>query len=105
MVFLAALDAVGYYTLLPVAATVVVLAGYLIWIARILGHVANRLVTVLGAIRGISEKSEPIGALIEGVNAELEAGRSSFERSAAGLEAAPARSAAELDAAEGERVA
>ncbi len=100
MIVLAALDAVGYYTLLAVAATVVVLAGYLTWIAWILSRVTNRLVTVLGAIRGISEKSAPIGALIEGINAELEAGRGSFERSAAALERP-----AEPIAAESERVA
>ena len=94
MLPLAALDAVGYYTLFAVAATVVVLAGYLTWIALILNHVTRRLVTVLGAIRGISEKSEPIGALIEGVNAELEAGRSSLEQSVAALARAEGERAA-----------
>ena len=101
MFSLAAIDAVGYYTLLAVAATVVVLAGYLTAIALILKHVTGRLVTVLAAIRGISEKSEPIGALIGGINAELEAGRASLEQSVAARE----RSVAGRGVAEGERVA
>jgi hypothetical protein len=56
---------------------------------------------VLAAIRGISEKSEPIGALIGGINTELEAGRASLEQSMAARE----RSVAGRGVAEGERVA
>lgn len=64
---------VAALTLVGVAATVVVLAGYLIKVALILSHVVSRLETVLYGVGAVSQQAEPIGAVASAINADLEA--------------------------------
>lgn len=67
-------------TLVAVGLTVVVLAAYLITVAVILRLVNRRLTAVIASLRAISEKSEPLGPVMEEINAELDGLRSSFAR-------------------------
>lgn len=66
------MPAVAALTILGVAATVVVLASYLIKVALILKHVVGRLETILYGVGAISKESEPIAAVAGAINADLE---------------------------------
>jgi hypothetical protein len=65
--------------LLAVAIAVVAIAGYLIAITLILKHVVNRLVTILGAVEAVTETAQPVGAVIDEINRDLDAGRKLIE--------------------------
>ncbi len=77
---LAKLPAAGVVTLLAVAIVVVVIAVYLITVAYILVVVNRRLVTILGAIHGVAERSAPVGEKIDAINADLAAAQGALER-------------------------
>lgn len=73
--------------LIIVAAAVAVIAGYLIAITLILRHVVNRLVTILGAVDAVSETTQPVGAVVNDLNRDLDAGRKHIEGLVQRLEA------------------
>ena len=73
--------------LIGVALTVVAIAGYLIAIALILKRVVDRLVTILGAVEAVTETAQPVGAIVDEINRDLEAGRKLMEDGVARLEA------------------
>jgi len=66
-------------TLIAVALTVVVLAGYLITIALILKRVFGRLEIILGAVSEVTEKTAPAGEVIAAINADLAAGHAALD--------------------------
>lgn len=65
--------------LIGVALAVLTIAGYLIAITMILKHVVNRLVTILGAVEAVTKTSQPVGAIIDDINRDLDAGRRLME--------------------------
>lgn len=86
--------------LIGVTIAVVAIAGYLIAITLILRHVVSRLVTILGAVEAVTQTSQPVGAIIDDINRDLDAGRTLIEngverlresRVPVGATAAPAR--------------
>lgn len=77
---IAKLPAAGVVTLIAVAVVVVVIATYLITVAYILVVVNRRLVTILGAIHGVADRSAPVGEKIDAINADLAATQQSLER-------------------------
>lgn len=88
------MSAAPVVTLIGVALTVVVIALYLIGIALILKRVHARLVTILGAVVEVSEKSAPAGDVIAGINADLARGHSAV---GAAVERLQERAAADDD--------
>lgn len=60
-------------TIGQVVALVAVLAGYLIAIAATLRKVSEALARVTFGVRAIEKQTEPIGAALQAVNADLEA--------------------------------
>lgn len=73
-------------TLIATAFIVAVIAAYLIKIALILWHVIDRLVVILGAVNGVAEESQPMGALLDDINQNLTSGRERFESAVQRLE-------------------
>lgn len=65
--------------LLGVTLTVLVIAGYLTAIVLILKHVHTRLETILGAVDAVTERSEPSGAVIDEISADLASSRQALE--------------------------
>jgi hypothetical protein len=80
------MDPAHVVLLIAVTITVVAIAGYLIAIALILKHVVNQLVTILGAVDAVTETAQPVGAVIDDINRDLDAGRKLIEASVARLE-------------------
>jgi len=80
------MDPAHIVLLIAVTITVVAIAGYLIAIALILKHVVNQLVTILGAVDAVTETAQPVGAVIDDINRDLDAGRKLIEASVARLE-------------------
>ena len=83
--------------LIGVTLTIVAIAGYLIAIAVILKRVVNRLVTILGAVEAVTETAQPVGAIIDEINRDLDAGRKLMENGVTRLEESrePARATAD----------
>jgi len=79
--------AAAVVTLIGVALLVLTLAFYLIWIAYILKRVVNDLVPVLEGVGSVSEKSRPVGPVINDINADLAHGREALEACVRRLEA------------------
>ena len=73
--------------LIIVAAAIAVIAGYLIAITLILRHVVSRLVTILGAVDAVTETTQPVGAVVNDLNTDLDAGRKLIEGLVQRLEA------------------
>jgi len=65
--------------LIGVALAVVAIAGYLIAITLILRHVVNRLVSILAAVDAVTETTQPVGAVVNDLNTDLNAGRQLIE--------------------------
>jgi len=72
--------------LIAVVIAVVAIAGYLIAIAVILKRVVERLVTILGAVEAVTETALPVGAIVDDINRDLDAGRKLLENGVARLE-------------------
>ena len=81
------MPAAAVVTLIGVALLVLTLAFYLIWIAYILKRVVNDLVPILEAVDGVSEKSRPVGPIVNDINADLAHGREALEACVRRLEA------------------
>ena len=83
--------------LIGVTLTIVAIAGYLIAIAVILKRVVNRLVTIIGAVEAVTETAQPVGAIIDEINRDLDAGRKLMENGVTRLEESrePARATAD----------
>ncbi len=73
------MDPAHVVLLFAIFIAVAAIAGYLIWIAMILKHVVNRLVTILGAVDATTDAAEPAGAIIDDINRDLDAGRKLLE--------------------------
>ena len=72
--------------LIGVFIAVAAIAGYLIAITLILKHVVNRLVTILGAVQATTDTAQPVGAVIDDINKDLDAGRKLMENCVQRLE-------------------
>ena len=59
-------------TLILTGLALAVTAGYLIHVARILWVVIDRLVIILGAVDAVTEKSAPMGPVVEDISRDLE---------------------------------
>lgn len=77
------------YVVLLIATTIaiVAIAGYLIAIALILKHVVDRLTTILGAVQAVTDTAQPVGAIVDDINRDLEGGRKYIEDAVERLEA------------------
>ncbi|MDQ6749498.1 MAG: hypothetical protein M3Z33_01890 [Actinomycetota bacterium] len=73
------MDDPGILTLVGVGIAVVAIATYLIIIAMILQRVVNRLVIILGGVGDSTQRSEPVGAVIDDINRDLDASRVTLE--------------------------
>ncbi len=73
--------------LLGVLIAIIAIAGHLIAVILILKHVVNRLNIILGAVQAVTTTSQPAGAIIDDINADLGAGRKLMEDCVARLEA------------------
>jgi hypothetical protein len=73
------MDPAHVVLLIAIFIAVAAIAGYLIWIAMILKHVVNRLVTILGAVDATTDAAQPVGAVIDDINRDLDAGRRLLE--------------------------
>jgi hypothetical protein len=62
---------VAIVTLIGVAATVLVLAAYLLTVAWILHKVSFTLGTVVAGLRAIANQTEPLKPVIDEINADL----------------------------------
>lgn len=80
--------------LIAVALAIAVIAGYLIIIGVILKNVFSRLITILGAVDSVTEKTTGIGPVIDEINRDLAAGQEALEGAVLRLRerAAPAAS-------------
>lgn len=65
------MPAAGIITIIAALLTVVVLAAYLISIAVVLRRVDAKLHAVTAGLPIIAEKTEPVGAIIGGINNDL----------------------------------
>ncbi|MFN2388979.1 MAG: hypothetical protein ABR575_05165 [Actinomycetota bacterium] len=70
---------VAVVTLIGVAATVVVLALYLITVARILHKVNFTLGTIIAGLRSIAVQTEPLTGVVEEINKDLAGVRDALE--------------------------
>src|ERR687885_651734 len=73
------MDDPAILTLVGVGIAVVVIAVYLIIIAMILKRVTGRLVLILDAVGQSTRRSEPVGAVMDDINRDLEQGRAAIE--------------------------
>ncbi len=80
------MDPAHVVLLFAIFIAVAAIAGYLIWIGLILKHVVNRLVTILGAVEATSDAAQPVGAIIDDINKDLDAGRKLLEGAVARLQ-------------------
>jgi len=80
------MDLAHVVLLIAVTIAIAAIAGYLIAIALTLRHVVMRLVTVLGAVEATTETAEPVGAIIDDINRDLEVGRKLIENGVERLE-------------------
>ena len=66
-------------TLILAAVAITAAAAYLTNIILILWQVSDRLVTVLWALEGVSERAEPAGSVIDDINRDLESSAKALE--------------------------
>lgn len=66
-------------TLIGTAATVAVLAGYLTKVALDLRHVNFTVGTIIAGLRAIANQTEPLGPVVDEINADLAAIREQLE--------------------------
>ena len=65
------MPAAAIFTIILAALTVLVLAAYLISIARVLGRVNARLREVTAGLHLVTERTEPVGSIVGDINNEL----------------------------------
>ena len=65
------MPAAAIFTIILAALTVLVLAAYLISIARVLGRVNARLREVTTGLHLVTERTEPVGSIVGDINNEL----------------------------------
>jgi hypothetical protein len=65
------MPAAAKVTIIAALLTVLVLAAYLISIARVLGRVNSKLQAVNAGLPTIAEKTEPVGSIIDAINSDL----------------------------------
>jgi uncharacterized protein YoxC len=65
------MPAAAIFTIILAALTVLVLAAYLISIARVLGRVNARLREVTTGLHLVTERTEPIGSIVGDINNDL----------------------------------
>jgi len=64
------MPAAAIITIIAALLTVLVLAAYLISIARVLGRVSSKLQAVNAGLPTIAEKTEPVGSIIDAINSD-----------------------------------
>ncbi len=72
--------------LILVAIAVIAIAGHLIAVALILKRVVDNLTVVLGAVQAVTETAQPVGAIIDEINRDLDSGRKLIENGVERLE-------------------
>ncbi len=65
------MPAAAVFAIIVAALTVLVLAAYLINIARILGRINAKLRAVNTGLHLVAERTEPIGSIVEEINNDL----------------------------------
>ena len=65
------MPAAAIVTIIAALLTVLVLAAYLISIARVLGRVSSKLQAVNAGLPTIPQKTEPVGSIIDAINSDL----------------------------------
>ncbi|MDQ4011045.1 MAG: hypothetical protein M3228_10225 [Actinomycetota bacterium] len=65
------MPAAAIFTIILAALTVLVLAAYLISIARVLARVHARLREVTAGLHLVTERTEPIGSIVGDINTDL----------------------------------
>jgi uncharacterized membrane protein affecting hemolysin expression len=65
------MPAAGIVTIILALLTVLVLAAYLISIAMVLRRVDGKLHAVTASLPTVTEKTEPVGSIIGGINNDL----------------------------------
>lgn len=65
------MPAAAVFTIILAVLTVLVLAAYLISIARVLGRVNARLRAVTAGLHLVTERTEPIGSIVGEINNDL----------------------------------
>ncbi|HZA16206.1 MAG TPA: hypothetical protein VE645_04805 [Pseudonocardiaceae bacterium] len=65
------MPAAAVFTIILAVLTVLVLAAYLISIARVLGRVNARLREVTAGLHLVTERTEPVGSIVGDINNEL----------------------------------
>lgn len=73
------MDAAHAVLLLGVFIAIAVIAGYLIYVGVILKTVFSRLNTILGAVDAVTERSAPIGPVLDEINRDLAEGQRALE--------------------------
>ncbi len=87
------MPAAAVVTLIGVALTVAALAIYLIRIVFILRHVNFTLGTIIAAIHAIANQTQPLGAVMNDINTDLDNVRRSLEEVVAKAQRAQAQPA------------
>ncbi len=72
--------------LILVAIAVIAIAGHLIAVALILKRVVDNLTVVLGAVQAVTETAQPVGAILDEINRDLDSGRKLIENGVERLE-------------------
>ncbi len=65
------MPAAAVFTIILAVLTVLVLAAYLISIARVLGRIDARLRAVTAGLHLVPERTEPIGSIVGEINNDL----------------------------------
>lgn len=85
------MPAAAVVTLVLVFLLVAALAGYLIWVVRILHHAVDTLGKVTFGVRAIAHRTEPLEPVLADVNANLTAVAEALEGLVETDQATPAR--------------
>jgi hypothetical protein len=65
------MPAAAVFTIILAVLTVLVLAAYLISIARVLGRINARLREVTTGLHTVTERTEPVGSIVGEINKDL----------------------------------
>ena len=65
------MPAAAIFSIVLAVITVLVLAAYLISIARILGHISAKLREVNNGLHTVTERTEPVGSIVGDINSDL----------------------------------
>jgi hypothetical protein len=67
------MPAAAIFSIVLAALTVLVLAAYLLSIARILARISSKLREVNTGLHVVTEKTEPVGSIVGDINSDLAA--------------------------------